>query len=299
MRRRYALVLGNCLELLRVYRGAPVSALVGLPVDVAAVLDGSRRYALVLGNCLELLQLLPDGCIDAITTDPPYSSGGAFRGDRAGTTSDKYVSNATILRRPDFAGDNRDQRGYAYWCALWMAEALRVTKPGGVICCFTDWRQLPTTTDAIQAGGWVWRGIVPWDKTEGCRPQMGRFAAQCEYVVWGTAGPRAEHQDVGVLPGYFRKFPKPSEKHHIAGKPVEVLREAVRIAPPGGVVLDLFGGGGSTGVACLLEGRRFIGCELVPEHFETIRARLHATDNETTPLAAAAGQRGLFERAEP
>lgn len=268
--------------------------MLALPPDVEAVLAGARRFGLVLGNCLELLQLLPDACVDAIVTDPPYSSGGAFRGDRTGSTTEKYVSSSVKLLRADFAGDNRDQRSYAYWCALWMAEALRVTKPGGVICCFTDWRQLPTTTDAIQAGGWVWRGILPWDKTEGCRPQMGRFAAQCEYVVWGTAGARADFEEVGVLPGIVRAYPKPSEKHHIAGKPVEVLQRIVRIAPPGGVVLDLFSGGGSTGVASLIEGRRFIGCELLPEHFETTRSRLVATANETTPEALAAGQQTLF-----
>ena len=53
---------------------------------------------------------------------------------------------------PDFTGDDRDQRAYGYWCALWLAECLRVTKPGGACLMFTDWRQLPATRDAIQAG---------------------------------------------------------------------------------------------------------------------------------------------------
>jgi len=140
-----------------------------------------------LGDCLEILPTL-DG-VDAIITDPPYSSGGAFRGDRMSKTSAKYVLTGTQIERPEFSGDNRDQRSFGYWCSLWMSLALRVSNPAAVACVFTDWRQLPVTTDYFQAGGWVWRGVVPWDK-ENYRPQMGRFAAQCEYIVWGSAGGR-------------------------------------------------------------------------------------------------------------
>jgi site-specific DNA-methyltransferase (adenine-specific) len=112
--------------------------------------------ALVLwqGDALRVLQELPDASVDAVITDPPYSSGGQYRGDRAGfSTAAKYVRGGTGIARPDFSGDNRDQRGFAYWCALWMSEALRVARPGSPICVFTDWRQLPTTTDSLQAGG--------------------------------------------------------------------------------------------------------------------------------------------------
>ena len=258
------------------------------------VLDGAARWSIEQGNALAALSEMPSGCVDAVIADPPYSSGGMYRGDRAQDTTTKYTNTGQALQRPDFAGDNRDQRSYAFWSALWMAEALRVAKPGAVFCCFTDWRQLPTTTDAIQAGGWVWRGVVPWDKTEGIRPSMGRFASQCEYVVWGTAGGREPHQDVGCLPGIVRAFPKPSEKHHITGKPVEVLRALARIAPPDGVVLDPFAGGGSTGCGALLEGRRFIGFELVPECVEVSRERLRAEAAHSTPRASAAGQVPLF-----
>ena len=51
-----------------------------------------------------------------------------------------------------------------------------------------DWRMLPTMTDAVQMAGWTWRGIVVWDKTNGCRPQLSRFRSQAEYVVWASRG---------------------------------------------------------------------------------------------------------------
>src|SRR5262245_19338692 len=111
----------------------------------ADVLEGRARWALVEGEALSVLRELPDACVDAVVTDPPYSSGGAYRGDRTASTGEKYVQNGTLTVRPSFGGDNRDQRAFGYWCALWLAECLRIAKPGAPICVFTDWRQLPTT----------------------------------------------------------------------------------------------------------------------------------------------------------
>ncbi len=68
------------------------------------------------GNAMELLPELA-GC-DAVITDPPYSSGGAMRADRMATSVAKYVQSSTIAYRPEFSGDNRDQRGYFAWSTL-------------------------------------------------------------------------------------------------------------------------------------------------------------------------------------
>jgi site-specific DNA-methyltransferase (adenine-specific) len=69
------------------------------------------------GECLKWLQGLPDAIADAVITDPPYSSGGAFRSDRAATsTNGKYLSAGGREKYPEFSGDSRDQRAYAYWC---------------------------------------------------------------------------------------------------------------------------------------------------------------------------------------
>lgn len=111
---------------------------------------------IIRGEALDVLRSLPSESVAGVITDPPYSSGGQFRGDRAGgqSATEKYIGDPSLYVH-DFGGDNRDQRGFLAWCALWMAEARRVTIPGGVIACFTDWRQLPTLTDSIQAGGWI------------------------------------------------------------------------------------------------------------------------------------------------
>ena len=227
-------------------------------------------------DALAMLAALPDACADAIVTDAPYSSGGMLRGDRTDSVHAKYVNNDSVPGNElaAFTGDNRDQRGYGYWCALWLAECLRVTKPGGACLLFTDWRQLPITTDALQSGGWIWRGVVPWAKP-GARPQAGRFRAECEYVVWGSAGPMKTDAESLCLPGFFQAI-SPRDREHIAQKPLSVMRELVKIAPKGGTVLDPFMGAGTTGVAAMTEGRDFIGSELTAHYQRVARERIEA-----------------------
>lgn len=246
------------------------------PVDAtpADVLAGRARWCVVEGDSLALLASLPDGCVDGVVTDPPYSSGGLHKGDRAKSTDEKYTRTECMGRRPDFAGDSRDQRSWSYWCTLWLAESLRLAREDARLVVFTDWRQLPATTDAVQGGGWVWRGVVPWNKGEGSRPIPGGFRGQCEYVVWATNGPLPRPVvGVGVHPGFFTATVTQDDKHHQTGKPVALMRDLVRVVRPSGIVLDPFAGSGSTGVAALLEGRSVILCERVAEYAAIARAR--------------------------
>lgn len=237
-----------------------------------------ERWQLFQGDAFRLLTEMPDECVDGVVTDPPYSSGGMVRGDRMVSTGDKYVGN-TNTKRDDFSGDNRDQRSFFAWLTLWLSECLRVSKRGGVVCVFSDWRQLPTVTDAVQSAGWVWLGIAPWVKPVS-RPMAGRFPAASEYVVWGSSGPigRAATIEVskkfGVLPGWFHHAVVQFDKHHQTGKPSKLMAEVVCIVEPGGVVLDPFAGSASTGVGALREGRSFIGFELADGYFKTAAARL-------------------------
>src|SRR5690606_12016068 len=110
------------------------------------------------------------------------------------------------------------------WASIWLAECWRVAVDGAPLIVFIDWRNLPTMTDAVQAGGWVWRGIAAWDKTEaGSRPQSGRPRAQCEYIVWGSKGPMPIEGP--VLPGFFTHRHTLDDRHHQTGKPTPLMRE--------------------------------------------------------------------------
>lgn len=247
-----------------------------------------ERWTLYKGDALAILPHLPR--VDNITTDPPYSSGGFTRGDRTGTTTSKYLSSGSRQAEslPQFAGDNRDQRGYLVWSALWMSAALDLAEPGAVLACFTDWRQWTPTTDAMQAGGWVWRGVVPWIKPAP-RPQKGRFAAGSEFIVWGSAGPMPDGGE--CHPGYWIGQ-APHDREHVTQKPLDLLRMLVSIAPQGGLVLDPFAGSGTTGVAALVTGRRFIGIERTDEYAAVCARRL--AEAEGSMVDGRRGQLGLI-----
>lgn len=262
-------------------------------VDLALI----REDYVYAAEALAFLAALPDCFVDAMITDGPYSSGGYVRGDRAKPVLSKYVDDESPWQGTrGFMGDNRDQRSWCYWMALWLSEAHRVVKPGGYAGVFTDWRQLPSATDSLQAGGFLWRGVVVWDKGPSARaPHTGYFRHQAEYFVWGTKGHLEPAKHGGPFPGVIPCPVLHADKRHVTYKPVPLMRELVRCVPPGGLILDPFAGSGSTLVASLLEGRRGIACEVDPETAKEANSWLDATRAGLDPRAADAGQKPLFE----
>ena len=142
-------------------------------------------WRIVEGFCLQTVGTLPEASVDAVITDPPYSSGGFTRDEKSREVAAKYQKTGTRRAYPTFSGDAHDQRSHLVWSVLWIEACLRVLKPGGYFMVFSDWRQLPLMSDAVQAGGICWRGIVVWDKGRAARaPHKAYFKHQCEFVVW-------------------------------------------------------------------------------------------------------------------
>lgn len=222
------------------------------------------------GDALAVLTDLDD-VVDVVIADPPYSSGGRTAGERARSPRTKYVSSDAGHAIPDFAGDSRDQHAHAHWCALWLSASLRRTRPGGICFVWSDWRQLAATSDALQAGGWTWRGVVVWNKRGG-RPIRGRFKLDVEFAIWGSNGDMPDAQD--VYPSSVVTAAVPKDREHIAQKPVDVYRHLLSIGPPAGVVLDPFLGSGTTLEAARLDGHRAIGVELDPHYCQVSAARI-------------------------
>ncbi|MGX1798701.1 DNA-methyltransferase [Streptomyces albidoflavus] len=235
------------------------------------------RWTLHTGDSLTLLPTL-DTPVDAVICDPPYNSGGRTMTARTTRTArQKYLTGGGRnhgFDLGDFTGENRDQRPYTSWLSQILAHGHRLTRPGGAALVFTDWRQLPATTDALQAAGYTWRGIAVWHKPA-ARPQPGRLKQDCEFIVWGSNGAMAPGNKPVYLPGHFTgSQPRGSNRQHITQKPVDMMRELVRIVPADGTVLDPFTGAGTTGVAALMEGRHFIGIEHSAKYANIARARL-------------------------
>lgn len=70
---------------------------------------------------------------------------------------------------------------------------------------------------------------------------------------------------------------------HPCQMPLEVMRNIIGILPPDSLVIDPFMGSGTTGVACKLLGRDFIGVELDKEYFEISRERIAAAGADNEP----------------
>lgn len=215
--------------------------------------------------------------VDTILCDPPYSSGGTTAQERQNGASKKYISDGSCTSRlVDFDGDNRDQRSYTTWLAMVLALARPAVKLGGIVMVFTDWRQLPATTDAVQSAGYIWRGIIPWHKPAN-RKMAGRFSKACEYIVYASHG-KLGRTTVKGLPcpeGFYSQTPPYAKKRiHPTEKPVDMLRYMLTTTPENGTVMDLFCGSGSTGEAAISTNRKFIGFEISSHYAKTAADRL-------------------------
>ncbi len=241
----------------------------------------SQPWQMLQGDSLSILPTLQPGSFDAVITDPPYSSGGTHTTTRMASTTTKYVQGgceegAAAKGRIAFPGDNRDQRSWTLWCSLWLSSCLRLVRPGGYCLFFIDWRQLPAASDALQAAGWIWRGVVAWNKGLSARaPNVHYFRHQCEYIVWGTNGAiDRKLAGRGPWPGCLNYPVLQSDKHHQTGKPTALLRQLVQVVPEGSIILDPFAGSGTTLVAAVSENRRAVGIEMTEHYTRVAKGRL-------------------------
>jgi DNA modification methylase len=119
--------------------------------------------------------------------------------------------------------------------------------------------------DGCRVGGERWPANVIHDGSDEATDGL-RDAARYFYTAKASGEDRDEM--LGDVP----------KNVHPTVKPTDLMRYLVRmVTPPGGLVLDPFTGSGSTGRAAMLEGMRFVGCELSPEYAEIARARIRFT----------------------
>jgi site-specific DNA-methyltransferase (adenine-specific) len=116
------------------------------------------------------------------------------------------------------------------------------------------------------------------EREAGCGDLPARSGAEAVDRDEGSAG--AQSPRAGAV-----RTANNVHNHHPTVKPVAVMRWLVRlVTPPGGVVLDPFMGSGTTGVAAVREGVRFIGCEREPDYLRIAEARIRHAESEPEPL---------------
>jgi site-specific DNA-methyltransferase (adenine-specific) len=245
------------------------------------IITEEPKIEVIHGDCLDVLRTLPEESFDAVVTDPPYSSGGALTTARSAPTRSKYSKSDSVNVPPGFVGDTRDQRGWGG--DMWLRECLVLTKPGGLAMVFSDWRQVPTLSDALQSAGWAWKRLFVWDKRNAIPACSGMFRQSCEFVPIGQKGARASSaaSDGGwIAPMGSFACSSPNTSHrarlHQTQKPVELLKYLMRIVPPGGRVLDPFVGSGSALVAAHELGMSAVGIEIDGYYARVARDRIDA-----------------------
>lgn len=180
-------------------------------------------YEILLGDCLEMMKLLPASSVDAIVTDPPYSSGTrreASKGIRK--SMDRTTGDAEW-----FGSDSLTTTGFVYLIRSCALEWNRLLKQGGHALVFIDWRMYPAMAGAIESADLRHSGLIVWDKTYF---GMGScFRNQHELILHFTKGVAIpQRKDVGNVISC-----KPIRNgEHPTEKPVDLMRKLISVVTP-------------------------------------------------------------------
>jgi site-specific DNA-methyltransferase (adenine-specific) len=199
---------------------------------------------LILGDCLEIVPTL--GKVDAVITDPPY--GVSFKGK---TENDGRKSTGAYA---SFADDDPSYIIERAAAALAIADRGAITPGTRIMQQYPEWQD----TGVFFVPGGV---------------GMGRWGFCCSHpIIYYGSRPKRP----GMWPtSFYDAKPMPSDTGHPTAKPIEWMKRLVALASvPAETILDPFMGSGTTGVACVNLGRKFIGIEIEPRYFDIACRRI-------------------------
>jgi site-specific DNA-methyltransferase (adenine-specific) len=284
---------------------------------------------------LEVLRALPTESIDLIYIDPPFNTGKvqertqlktvrSEKGDRIGFQGHRYESIIIIGKKRfiDFFDD------YLAFLEPRLVEARRVLAPHGSLYFHIDYREVHYCKVLLDSifGRESFLNEIIWAYDYGGRPKdrwppkhdnillyakvPGRHVFNVDeieripYMAPGLVGP--EKAARGKLPTdtwWHTIVPTNSSEKtgYPTQKPLGILRRIVQASSrPGGIVLDFFAGSGTTGVAALELGRRFILVDNNPEALEVMAKRFDGIEGiewiglDPTPYQKREKQGNLF-----
>lgn len=201
------------------------------------------------GNCVQIMSKFPERAIDFILTDPPYLVG--FR-DRSGRT---------------LAGDKTDE-----WLQPACHEMYRVLKKDALMVSFYGWNRADRFIAAWKAAGFKIVGHLVFTKSYTSKAAYVGYSHECAYILAKGRPLLPENPLPDVLGWKYS-----GNRHHPTEKPVTSLQPLIEsFTSRGAIVLDPFAGSGSTCVAALQAGRRYIGIELLEQYHRIGSDRLAA-----------------------
>lgn len=197
---------------------------------------------LILGDAREVIEGL---AFDAILADPPYGINYAHGGGGRGVAPRKNVER--------IANDNEpfDPSAWLRWpCILWGANHYAQRLPHGR---WLAWNKLGD--------------LQPWDDFSDVEFawQNTRAADRIFSLLWK-----------GMAKAEGRGVPRV----HPTQKPVALMEWCLGFLPDAQTICDPFMGSGTTGVACVKQGRRFVGVEIDPQHFRTACRRIEEAQRQ-------------------
>lgn len=221
---------------------------------------------LYCGNCFDVLSMLPP--VDHLIADPPYES--SHHNAKNNVHGRLRKDGGTKMRSLDFEAidEIRDAfvEEFGTLCPKWF-----------IVFCTAEgvarWADAINPSDALRykrACVWIKPDSAP--QLNGQGPGMG---AEMFVTAWG--GPSYSAWNAGGKRGvYTHNIKGPArDGRHPTEKPVPLMSEIIGdFTAPGETILDPFAGSGSTGVAALSQGRKFIGIERDPKYFEIMCERI-------------------------
>lgn len=236
----------------------------------------SSGVQLYRGDCVEVMTTLVDGSVDAVIADPPYGYNQAV-------------------------WDN-DKPPIVIWDSFW-----RVLCNGGVLYYWGFWQDAPWVLGNAQRVGLSPMSRLIWWYRTGM-PQAKNYRQDAETFWYMAKGdPSVFNADIALEPyedeanykryGRDGKHPgtvwkssrifhnHPENCGHPTQKPVGIIKKSIEVSTnPGATVLDPFMGSGTTGVACVNTGRKFIGIEIEQEYFDIAVRRIEEAQQQASLL---------------
>lgn len=247
-------------------------------------------YELYCGDCLEVLASFPAKSVDLIFADPPYNlSNGGFT---------CQSGKAAPVHKGDWDVSKGIRENYRF-TREWLSACQRVLKRDGSIWVSGTYHSIYSVGFALQNLGFRVLNEIVWFKPNAAPNLSCRyFTASHETLIWAATSRAARHVfnydevrrlNEGRQMRTVWEIPTspPREKdlgRHPTQKPLALLHRIILASSkPGDLVLDPFSGSGTTGVAALQLGRRYVGIELEEQYLELSRRRLETATQGDSP----------------